>query len=165
MGRQLSENRCRIRDALRVFETENLHTLDGNDLSSRARVPVQILARFVRDDLNAGLLQMGPILLTIEQDGRSAESIWESAIRLNQYPMWWNASRVFHEPVYFRLTYHRFEKLLGRFGLKQMVERRNKLIVVKDLSDACPALAEKLKPSRLALKSIAALPAQTEVNL
>jgi len=165
MGRPLSENRLRVRTALRVFETESLHALDGEDLARRAKIPKELLAHYVRNELNAGLLHMGGILLTLDQNGREASDIWDSAVRLNPWPMWWNSSRVFNESVYLHLTYRRFEKLLGRFGVKQGIERRHKYSLIEDMARACPALAEALRPSMTALKVISALPAQAGQKL
>jgi len=164
-GRPMSENRSRVRTALRVFETESLHALDGEDLARRAKVPNESVAYYVRCELDAALKHMGQILKTLDQHEREASDIWESAIRLNPWPMWWNQSRIFHEPIYVHMTYRRFQKYLGKFGLKQSVERRHKLSLVEDVSEACPALAAALKPSRLALKTIPALPTQAEVKL
>lgn len=164
-GRPMSENRTRIREALRIFETESLHALDGEDLARRAKVPNELTAYYVRCELDAALLHMGQILKTLDQHGREASDIWESAIRLNPWPMWWNQSRIFHEPIYVHMTYRRFQKYLGKFGLKQTLERRHKLSLVEDLSEACPALATDLKGSRLALKTVPILPTQTEVKL
>lgn len=165
MGRPISQERLRIREALRVIESERLHALDAEDLAARASVNTEVVARCVRKELNAGLYHMGDILLTMNDEGREASDIWTLAVKANPYPMWWNCSRMFQEPVYLHLTYRRFQKLLGRFGLKQMRERDNKLSLVEGMSRSCPALADALKDSRKALKGIAELPSQSEVQL
>lgn len=75
-GRPMSENRTRIREALRIFETESLHALDGEDLARRAKVPNELTAYYVRCELDAALLHMGQILKTLDQHGREASDIW-----------------------------------------------------------------------------------------
>lgn len=162
----MSENRTRIREALRVFETESLHALDGEDLARRAKVSNELVARYVRSELDSALSHMGQVLETLDQQGREASTIWDMAVKLNPWPMWWNQNKVFHEPIYVHMTYRRFQKYLGKFGAKQSIERKHKHELVENISKASPALATTLKPSRMALeKGTPALPAQEEAKL
>ena len=165
MGRTLSENRSRTRTGLRVYETESHDALSGEELASRVRVPKALIVYYVRQDLNAGLKKMPDILATLDSNGYDAKQLWQMAIRLNPYPMWWNISKDFQDPIFVPLTEHRFEKLLGKFGLKQNRARINKYRLVQNISANCSALAEVLTGPRLALKIIPALPARMEEHL
>ena len=165
MGRPLSEYRSRIRTALRVYETESHDALSGEELATRARVPMGVIAHYVRLDLNAGLKKMPDILSTLDPNGYDAKQLWEMAIRQNPYPMYWNRSNDFQDPIFVHLTEHRFEKLLGKFGLKQKAARTNKFHLVQRISESCSALAEALKGPRIALRIVPALPPQAEVKL
>jgi len=163
-GRPLSEIRTRTREALRTLESESSRPIEGEDLARRARVPLELIAHYVRLDCNAGVHHMGGILKNVAQDGREAGDIWDSAIRQNPWPVWVNVSASFRDPVFARCTLTRYQMDLGKFGRKHKVERNRKLRDVQQIASACPALGKVLEASRLALKSNATLPAHNDVN-